>query len=46
MKKVLYILAIAVVTSVAFSACTEEVVTPKTESTGAGSGTGTDPIKP
>jgi hypothetical protein len=45
MKKVLYILAFAVVTSVAFTACTEEVVTPKTENNN-GSGTGTDPVTP
>jgi hypothetical protein len=46
MKKILFILAMAVVTSVTFSSCTEEVVTPKSENT-AGDGSGsTDPIKP
>jgi hypothetical protein len=46
MKKVLYILALVFVSSLAFTACSEEVVEPKVEETGGNGGsTGTDPIK-
>jgi hypothetical protein len=46
MKKILYLPALAVVTSVVVSSCTEEVVTPRTEETSNTGGTPGDPIKP
>ena len=49
MKKILYILLFAAVTSVSVSACTEESVEPKQDTTtGETGGTGgtADPIKP
>jgi hypothetical protein len=47
MKKFVYILLFAAVSSMTISACTEESVEPKKEDTGnTGGGTGGDPIKP
>jgi hypothetical protein len=46
MKKILYILLLIAVSTVSFTACTEEVVAPKTQDTTTGGGTGGDPIKP
>jgi hypothetical protein len=47
MKKILYVLMLALVSTLSFSACTEEAVTPKTEEAGSGTGGGSnDPIKP
>ena len=48
MKKILYILILAAVSSVSFSACTEEAITPKTEedTTGTTPTPPIDPIKP
>lgn len=44
MKKFMYILVLAFVTSVSFTGCSEEEVTPKSELENGG-GTGSDPIK-
>jgi hypothetical protein len=45
MKKILYILLFSVVSSMSFSACTEESVEPKQEDGGtSGGGTGNDPL--
>jgi hypothetical protein len=47
MKKFLYILLFATVSSMSISACTEESVEPKKEDSGTtGGGTGGDPVKP
>jgi hypothetical protein len=49
MKKFLYILLFAAVSSMTISACTEESVEPKqdtTDTTGGGGNGGGDPIKP
>ena len=47
MKKNLYILLFVAVSSVSFSACTEENVEPKQEeTTGGNNGGGNDPICP
>jgi hypothetical protein len=38
MKKLFYILLLTVATSMTFSACTEEEITPRTETVGGGGG--------
>ncbi|MCU0396838.1 MAG: hypothetical protein MUC73_01925 [Cyclobacteriaceae bacterium] len=44
MKKIIYILLLAFVVSVSFTACTEEEIKPKSELEGLG-GNGSDPIR-
>lgn len=46
MKKFIYVLFIALVSSVAISGCTEEEITPTQESSGSNGGGGSaDPLK-
>lgn len=45
MKKIIYIILLALVSGMAVTSCTEETVTPKQQVGGDG-GQGSDPIKP